>query len=89
MAPATPSGVAGSLSNQSQGVPFLARAFLLDRYGNAVHNMYIRRVERRDGRLQNVVIHTFEGVSQFWNYPEDEFLKQPPYSRNFPACKHC
>ena len=61
----------------------------LDRYGNAVHNMYIRRVERRDGRLQNVVIHTFEGVSQFWNYPEAEFLKAPPYSRSHPPCKHC
>lgn len=61
----------------------------LDKYGNPVHNVYIRRVERKDGRLQNIVTHTFENVSQFWNYPEEEFLKQPPYSRNFPACKHC
>mgnify|MGYP000483550764 CR=1 FL=1 len=37
----------------------------LDRYGNPVHNIYIRRVERREGRLQNVVIHTIENVSQF------------------------
>ena len=61
----------------------------LDKYGNPVHNVYIRRVERKDSRLQNVVIHTFENVSQFWTYPEDEFLRQPPYSRNYPACKHC
>lgn len=61
----------------------------LDRYGQAVHNVYIRRVERKDGRLQNTVIHTIENVSQFWNYPEAEFLKAPPYSRNQPACKHC
>lgn len=61
----------------------------LDRYGNPVHNVYIRRVERKDGRLQNTVIHTIENVGQFWNYPEEEFLRQPPYSRNYPPCKHC
>jgi branched-chain amino acid transport system substrate-binding protein len=61
----------------------------LDRYGQPVHNIYVRRVERKDGRLQNVVIHTFENVTQFWTYPEEEFLKQPPYSRTYPACRHC
>ena len=61
----------------------------LDKYGNPVHNVYIRRVERKDGRLQNTVIHTIENVSQFWNYPEEEFLKQPPYSRTYPACRYC
>ena len=61
----------------------------LDKYGNPVHNVYIRKVERKDGRLQNIVTHMIENVSQFWTYPEAEFLKQPPYSRNFPACKHC
>lgn len=61
----------------------------LDKYGNPVHNVYIRRVERKDGRLQNTVIHTIEKVSQFWNYPEEEFLKAPPYSRNYPPCRYC
>jgi branched-chain amino acid transport system substrate-binding protein len=61
----------------------------LDRHGNPVHNVYVRRVERKDGRLQNVVVHTFEHVSQFWSYPEDVFLKAPPYSRNYPPCTHC
>src|SRR5919201_1401772 len=61
----------------------------LDNYGQPIHSIYIRRVERREGRLQNVVIHTFEGVGQFWNYPEGEFLKQPPYSRSYPPCTHC
>jgi branched-chain amino acid transport system substrate-binding protein len=61
----------------------------LDKYGQPVHNIYIRRVERRDGRLQNVVVHTIENVSQFWTYPEEQFLKQPPYSRAYPECKHC
>lgn len=61
----------------------------LDKYGQPVHNIYIRRVERRDGRLQNVVVHTIENVTQFWTYPEEQFLKQPPYSRGYPECKHC
>ena len=61
----------------------------LDKYGQPIHNIYIRRVERKDGRLQNTVIHTIENVSQFWTSPEDEFLKQPPYSRAWPPCKHC
>jgi branched-chain amino acid transport system substrate-binding protein len=61
----------------------------LDKYAQPIHNIYIRRVERKDGRLQNVVIHTFEAVSQFWTYAEGEFLKQPPYSRTFPPCTHC
>ncbi len=61
----------------------------LDKYGNPVHNVYIRRVERKEGRLQNTVIHTIDNVSQFWNYPETEFLKQPVYSRDHPPCRHC
>jgi len=61
----------------------------LDNYGNPVHNIYIRRVERKDGRLQNTVIHTIENVSQFWTHSEAEFLKAPPYSRTQPPCRHC
>jgi branched-chain amino acid transport system substrate-binding protein len=61
----------------------------LDKYGNPVHNVYIRRVERKDGRLQNTVIHTIENVSQFWTYSEAEFLKAPAYSRAYPPCRHC
>ncbi|MGH7325696.1 MAG: ABC transporter substrate-binding protein [Candidatus Rokuibacteriota bacterium] len=61
----------------------------LDQYGQPVHNVYIRRVERKDGRLQNTVIHTIENVSQFWNYPEAEFLNAPPYSRTHPPCRYC
>ena len=61
----------------------------LDEYGNPLQNIYVRRVERKDGELWNSVIHTFPAVSQFWKYKPDEFLKQPVYDRNVPACKHC
>ncbi|MBI4589683.1 MAG: ABC transporter substrate-binding protein [Candidatus Rokubacteria bacterium] len=61
----------------------------LDAYGNPIQNIYVRRVERKEGELWNTVIHTFPAVSQFWKYKPEEFLKQPVYSRDFPPCKHC
>jgi branched-chain amino acid transport system substrate-binding protein len=60
-----------------------------DDYGNPIMNIYVRKVERVGGRLQNTVLHTFPAVSQFWTYKPDDFLKQPVYDRNNPACKHC
>ncbi len=59
-----------------------------DRYGNVVGNIYIRKVERKDGRLVNRVIHTYPNVSQFWTYKPEEFLKNPVYSRDFPPAKN-
>ena len=53
----------------------------LDAYGNPIENVYIRRVERVNGELQNTVIHTFPRVSQFWNYDPAEYLAQPLYAR--------
>src|SRR5438132_149316 len=59
-----------------------------DRYGNVVGNLYIRKVERKDGRLVNRVIHTYPDVSQFWTYKPEEFLKNPVYSRDWPPAKN-
>src|SRR2546426_7786171 len=61
----------------------------MDPYGNPTQNVYIRKVERVGGRLQNTVIHTYTAVGQFWKYDPEEFLKQPVYSRDFPPCRHC
>ena len=61
----------------------------LDPHGNPIQNIYVRKVEKKDGELWNTVIHTFPAVSQFWKYKPEEFLKQPVYDRNFPACKYC
>jgi branched-chain amino acid transport system substrate-binding protein len=60
-----------------------------DEYGNPIENIYVRKVERVNGRLQNTVIQTFPAVSQFGTYKAEEFLKQPVYSRDYPPCKHC
>jgi branched-chain amino acid transport system substrate-binding protein len=61
----------------------------MDQYGNPTQNIYIRKVERVNGKLQNTVIFTYPAVSQFWKYAPEEFLKQPVYSRDFPPCRHC
>src|SRR5438046_10193376 len=59
-----------------------------DVYGNIVGNVYIRKVERKEGRLVNSVIYTYPNVSQFWTYDEKEFLKNPVYSRDWPPAKN-
>jgi branched-chain amino acid transport system substrate-binding protein len=59
-----------------------------DRYGNVVASVFIRKVERKDGRLVNRVIYTYPDVSQFWHYKPEEFLKNPVYSRDWPPAKN-
>jgi branched-chain amino acid transport system substrate-binding protein len=61
----------------------------IDQWGNPIQNIYIRKVERVGGKLQNTVIATFPAVSQFWKYNPEEFLKQPLYTRDSPPCKYC
>ena len=53
----------------------------LDAFGNPIENVYVRRVERVNGELQNTVIHTFPRVSQFWKYNPADYLREPLYSR--------
>src|SRR2546426_488969 len=45
----------------------------LDEYNNPTENVYILKVEKVGGRLQNTVIHTYPLVSQFWTYKAEEF----------------
>lgn len=59
----------------------------LDEYLNPIQNVYVRKVEKVGGALQNTVIYTYPNVSQFWKYKPEEFLKQPVYSREYPPLK--
>ena len=60
----------------------------IDEYGNPIFNVYIRRVERLNGRLMNKVIDTYPAVSQFWTYEPKAFLHNPVYSRDWPPAKN-
>jgi branched-chain amino acid transport system substrate-binding protein len=62
--------------------------FAIDKYGNAVGSVFIRKCERQDGKLVNAIIKTYPNVSQFWTYPETEFLQNPVYSRDWPPAKN-
>ena len=59
-----------------------------DSFGNIVGDVYIRKVERKDGRLVNTVTKTYTNVSQFWTYDQKAFLANPVYSRDFPPAKN-
>jgi len=59
-----------------------------DELGNVVGNIYLRKVEKKGGKYVNAVIKTYPDVSQFWTYKQDEFLKNPVYSRDYPPAKN-
>jgi branched-chain amino acid transport system substrate-binding protein len=59
----------------------------LDDWGNPTENVYILRVDKVGGKLATTVIHTYPAVSQFWTYKPEEFLKSPPYTRDYPPAK--
>jgi branched-chain amino acid transport system substrate-binding protein len=88
--------IQGDVENASKFLDALKRIELkdtprgpmrIDAYGNPVQNVYIRKVERVGGELQNTVIHTYSNVSQFWKYKPEEYMKQPVYGRDYSPSK--
>jgi len=73
---------------RSNNVQSIRGPIKFDEFGNAIGDVYIRKVTRSDGRLVNSVIKTYPDVSQFWTYEKAEFLKNPVYSRDFPPAKN-
>jgi branched-chain amino acid transport system substrate-binding protein len=66
----------------------LGKNLKMDEYGNPRYDIYIRTVAKRpDGKEWNVVLETYPQVSQFWTYKPEEYMKQPPYSRDFQGIK--
>jgi branched-chain amino acid transport system substrate-binding protein len=64
-----------------------------DHFGNVVGTFFIRRCGT-DGakyglKLWNKIVKTYENVSQFWVWPEQEFLAHPVYSRDYPPLNKC
>jgi branched-chain amino acid transport system substrate-binding protein len=63
-------------------------AVKFDQYGNVVGDVFIRRCEKQGSQLVNTVIKTYPNVSQFWTYPEKDFLANPVYSRDYPPARN-
>ncbi len=60
----------------------------IDEYGKPVLNIYVRKVERKGGRLVNSIVATYPNVTQFWNFDAKKFMDAPVYSRDYPALKN-
>ncbi len=60
----------------------------LDEYGTPILDISIRKVARVNGKLENTILKTYPQVSQFWTYDPAQFVKQPPFSRDFPPSKY-
>jgi len=60
----------------------------LDEYGKPILNVYIRKVERRNGELANVTVATYRDVSQFWKYDPKAFIAGAQYSRDYPPLRY-
>ncbi|HAL36978.1 MAG TPA: ABC transporter substrate-binding protein [Polaromonas sp.] len=60
----------------------------LDALGNPIMDIYVRKVERKNGKLINTVIKTYPAVSQFWTYNKTDFLTNPVYSRDYPPANN-
>ena len=67
----------------------------IDEMRNPVQNIYIKKVEKKKmfgydkEELWNTVIKTYPNVGQFGQFDKAEYLKQPLYNRDVPACKYC
>jgi branched-chain amino acid transport system substrate-binding protein len=60
----------------------------VDEYGKPILNIYVRKVERKDGVLVNTIVETVPDVGQFWKYDPKEFMAAPAYSRDYPVAKN-
>ena len=64
-----------------------------DNLNNVIGNIYIRRLGKEGAKyglkLWNKTIKTYENVSQFWTWPEKEYLARPVYSRDYPPLTKC
>jgi branched-chain amino acid transport system substrate-binding protein len=68
-------------------------AIKFDHFGNVIGNFYVRRLGTEGAKYGlkywNKTIKTYENVSQFWTWPEQEFLAHPVYSRDYPPLAKC
>ncbi len=64
-----------------QKVEFVAPRgkFKLDAYHNPIHPIYIMKVEKKGGLLQNTVISSYPNVGQFWKWSPEAYMAMPDY----------
>jgi branched-chain amino acid transport system substrate-binding protein len=64
-----------------------------DQYGNVIQSQYVRKVEKVGSEYLNVPIASYDGVTQFWPFQPDEYLKfkhpYPELKGSLTDCKKC
>jgi len=64
-----------------------------DHLGNVIGTFYVRRIGTEGAKyglkLWNKTLRKYENVSQFWTWPEQEYLAHPVYSRDYPPLSKC
>jgi branched-chain amino acid transport system substrate-binding protein len=75
----TPQRMRGALAKVSVKAPRGPLSF--DAYGQAVYNVYIRKVEQKDGKWVNAIVDTVPNVSQFYSYEPEKYLAFPTYDK--------
>jgi branched-chain amino acid transport system substrate-binding protein len=64
-----------------------------DHLNNVIGNIYVRQIGTEGAKyglkLWNKTIKTYENVSQFWDWPEQDYLAHPVYSRDYPPLAKC
>ncbi len=64
-----------------------------DHLNNVIGTFYVRRIVKEGAKyglkLWNKTIKTYDNVSQFWVWPEQEYLAHPVYSRDYPPLSKC
>jgi branched-chain amino acid transport system substrate-binding protein len=60
---------------------------------NVIGTFYVRRLGTEGAKyglkFWNKTIKAYDNVSQFWTWPEQEYLAHPVYSRDYPALSKC
>lgn len=54
--------------------------FRFDDYNSPIHNVYIFKVEKVNGKLVNKPVAEYKDVSQFWKWSPKDYMAMPNYS---------
>ena len=63
--------------------------FYFDSFGNPNQNIYIKKVVKKDGKLMNIAVKTYNNVSQFGPYANmaEKYMAGPATTRDYPPGK--
>ena len=78
----------GNISNSDQLIAAMKKItfeaprgqFHFDDYNSPIHNVYIFKVDKVDGKLVNKPVAEFKDVSQFWKWSPKDYMAMPNYS---------